>query len=81
MKHDLVKSVMEVRRECPRIISLNIVVNEKVVAVISVYASQSGRSDEQKEKFYEDLTAEVRNGHFRIPNPEGSESQTIQNPN
>ena len=39
------------------------VVNEKVVTGISVYAPQSGRSEEEKEKFYEDLTAEVQSRH------------------
>ena len=33
------------------------VVNEKVVTVIFVYAAQSGRSEEEKEKFYEEITA------------------------
>ena len=63
VKHDLVESVMEVRRVSPRIISINIVVNEKVVNVISVYAPQSGRSEEEKEKFCEDLTPEVQSRH------------------
>ena len=63
VKHDLVESVMEVRRVSPRIISIDIVVNKKVVTVISVYAPQSGRSEEEKEKFYEDLTAEVQSRH------------------
>ena len=63
VKHDLVESVMEVRRVFSKIISIDIVVNEKVVTVISVYASQSGRSEEDKEKFYEDLTAEVQSRH------------------
>ena len=54
---------MEVRRVSPRIISIDIVVNEKVVTVISVYAPQSGRSEEEKEKLYEDLTAEVQSRH------------------
>ena len=63
VKHDLIESVMEVRRVSPRIISIDIVVNEKVVTVISVYAPQSGWSEEEKEKFYEDLTAEVQSRH------------------
>ena len=63
IKHDLVEFVMEVRRVSPRIISIDIVVNEKVVTVISVYAPQSGRSEGKKEKFYEDLTAEVQSRH------------------
>ena len=63
VKHDLVESVMEVRRVSPRIISIDIVVNEKVVNVVSVYAPQSGRSEKEKEKFYEDLTAEVQSRH------------------
>ena len=62
-KYDLVESVMEVRRVSPRIISIDLVVNEKVVNVISVYAPQSRRSEEEKEKFYEDLTAEVQSRH------------------
>ena len=49
VKHDLVESVMEVRRVSPRIISIDIVVNEKVVTVISVYAPQRGRSKEEKQ--------------------------------
>ena len=48
VKHDLVESLMEVRRVSRRIICIDIVVNEKVVTVISVYASQSGRSEEEK---------------------------------
>ena len=63
VKHDLVEPVMEVRRVSPRIISIDIVVNEKVVTVISVYAPQSGRNEEEKVKFYEDLTAEVQSRH------------------
>ena len=53
VKHDLVESVMEVRRVSPRIIFVDIVVNEKVVAVISVYAPQSGRSEEEKKNSME----------------------------
>ena len=63
VKHDLVESVMEVRRVSPRTISIDIVVNKKAVTVISVYAPQSGRNEEEKEKFYEDLTAEVQSRH------------------
>ena len=63
VKHDLVESVMEVRRVSARIIAIDIVVNKKMVTVISVYAPQSGRSEEEKEKFYEDLTAEVQSRH------------------
>ena len=50
VKHDPVESVMEVRKVSPRITSIDIVVNKKVVTVISVYAPQSGRSEEEKEK-------------------------------
>ena len=63
VNYDLVESVMEVRRVSPRIISIDIVVNEKVVTVISVYAPPRGRSEEEKEKFYKDLTAEVQSRH------------------
>ena len=54
---------MEVRRVSPRIISIDIGVNEKKVTVISVYAPHSGRSEEEKEKFDEDRTAEVQSRH------------------
>ena len=37
--------------------------NKKVMTVISVYAPQSGRREEEKEKFYEDLTAEIQSRH------------------
>ena len=63
VKHDLVESEIEVRRVSARIISIDIVVNKKMVTVISVYAPQSGRSEEENEKFYEDLTAEVQSRH------------------
>ena len=55
--------MMEARRVSAKIISMDIVVNEKVVTVISVYAPQSGRSEEEKEELYEALTAEVRSRH------------------
>ena len=42
---------------------MDIVVNEKVVTLSSVYAPQNGRSEEEKEKFYEDFTAEVQSRH------------------
>ena len=46
VKHDLVESVMEVRRVCARIISVNTVMNEKGVTVISVYVPESRRNEE-----------------------------------
>ena len=61
VKHDLVDSVMEVKRVCPRIISIDVVENKKVVTVILVYAPQSGRSEE--EKFYKTLPAAVQLKH------------------
>ena len=63
VKHDLVEFVMEVRKVSTRIISIDTAVNEKVVTVISVYEPQSGRSEEEKDKFFEDLTAEVQSRH------------------
>ena len=63
VKHDLVESVMEVRKVSPRITSIDIVVIKKVVTVISVYAPQSGRSEEEKEKFYKSLIAKVQSRH------------------
>ena len=44
VKHTHVESVKEMRRVCPRIISMDVEVNEKVITAISVYVPQSGRS-------------------------------------
>ena len=59
VKQEVVESVTKVRRVSPRILSANLVLSEKVVTIISVYRPQSRRSVEEKEKFYDDLTAEV----------------------
>jgi len=60
VKLELVESVMEVRRVSARIISMDLVIQEKIMTVISVYGPQSGRKDEEKEKFYDELTTEIK---------------------
>ena len=56
VKQEVMEPVTEVRRVSPRILSVHLVLSGKVVTIISMYCPQSGRSVEQKEKFYDDLT-------------------------
>ena len=51
VKHELVKSVMDVGRISPRSLFVDLVPSGKVVTVISVYGPQSGRSEEHKNSF------------------------------
>ena len=57
-----------------------IVMNEKVIALISVYALQSGRKEEEKKTFHENLTAEVqsRNGTCFVLNLKGHVARFFQ---
>ena len=50
---------MNVRRITPRILSIDLVVGGKVVIVISVYTSWSGRRDNDIDSFYDDLSPEI----------------------
>jgi len=52
VKLELVESVMEVRRVSARIISMDLVIQGKIMTIISTYGPQSGRIDEEKEKFW-----------------------------
>ena len=60
MKYELAKFVMDVRRISPRILSVDLVLSSKVVTIISVYGPQSGRSEENKNCFHDDLSAEMQ---------------------
>ena len=52
VRQELAECVMEVRRVSSRVLSLDLVLHGKVMTIISVYAPQCGRSEEEKEEFY-----------------------------
>ena len=56
---------MDVRRITRRISSVNLVLDWKMVTIVSVYAPQDDRS-EDKDSFYNDLRAEMqlKNGNY-----------------
>ena len=58
VKEELCKNVVEVRRRSDRVMAMSFVFGEEVVRVICAYAPQSGRTDIEKERFYEELTHE-----------------------
>jgi len=60
VRKDLAESVMEVKRVSPRILAMELAVSGEVFSVISVYGPQSGRSEEEKDCFYDELSAEVQ---------------------
>ena len=55
---ELCENVVEVRRRCDRVMAIGLVLGEEVVRVIRAYAPQSGKSDSEKEKFYEKMARE-----------------------
>ena len=59
VKQELVESVMEICRWCPSIISVDLALFRELITIISVYAPQCERSKEEKEKFFDDLTAKM----------------------
>ena len=65
MKCELSKLVMDFRRISPRVLSVDLVLCGKVMTIISVYKPQIGRNAEDKNCFYDDLSAEVhsKNGN------------------
>ena len=68
VKKDLVNGIVEVKRVSSRVITIKIVVNEKILSNIPVYCPQSGSSEKYKEDFYNELSIEilVRNGECII---------------
>ena len=59
VKCKLAKSVMDAGRISPRILSVDLMLCGKVLTIISVYRPQSGRSEEDENYFYDDVSAEV----------------------
>ena len=54
------RSVMDIRRISPRILSVVLVLFGKVVvSIITVYESQSVRSEKDEDRFYDNLSVEM----------------------
>ncbi|MBJ3377360.1 hypothetical protein JGC18_24970 [Salmonella enterica subsp. enterica serovar Typhimurium] len=51
--------VVEVKRVNERIVIVKMVIGVKLVNVVSAYAPQSGRSDDEKDEFWDKLIAMV----------------------
>ena len=60
VKRELVKLVMDVRSIIPRNSSQDLVLSGKVMTVFFVYGPRSGRSEEDKDSFYDYLSAEMQ---------------------
>ena len=56
---ELVGDVVEVTRVNDRMIIMKIVVGEEVLNVMSVYAPQNGKSEEEKERFWQEMEGVV----------------------
>ena len=55
VREEMVKDVVEVKRVSPRIMIVKMVVGGKMMEVVSVYAPQVGRTEKEKEEFWEVL--------------------------
>ena len=49
------QKMVEVKKVSPKIITMDIVIDEEIFTVISVYCPQRGKSDEDKDAFYDEL--------------------------
>ena len=70
MAEEWIEKVFEVQRVSNRIILVKLVAGQRVVTFLSVYAPQSGLSDEVKDLFFDQLcavTARIRASEFLIP--------------
>ena len=61
-----IEEVFEVQRVSDRIILVKLIIGQRVVTFLSVYAPQSSLSDEVKDLFFDQLCAVTA----RIPGPE-----------
>ena len=59
VKEELCGDVIEVRRKSERIVVVVMLCGKQVTRVVSCYAPQVGRQEEEKDKFYFDLTEEL----------------------
>ena len=55
VKDDLVKNVLEVKRESDRLMAMKLEVKGSVLNIVSAYAPQVGNRMEKKSDFWEDL--------------------------
>ena len=70
MTEEWIEKVFEVQRVSNRIIFVKLVVDQHVVTFLSVYAPQSGLSDEVKDMFFDQLravTSRIPASGFLIP--------------
>ena len=70
MAEEWIEKVFEVQRVSNRIILVKLTVGQRVVTFLSVYAPQSGLSDEVKDLFFDQLravTARIPASEFLIP--------------
>ena len=70
MAEEWIEKVFEVQRVSDRIILVKLIVGQRVVTFLSVYAPQSGLSDEVKDLFFDRLravTARIPASEFLIP--------------
>ena len=70
MAEEWIEKVLEVQRVSDRIILVKLIVGKCVVTVLSVYAPQSGLSDEVKDQFSDQmraLTARIQGSQILIP--------------
>ena len=58
VKEELCEKVVEVRRRCDRVMTIELMCEEEVVRVICACAPQSGKPDPEKERFYEEMARE-----------------------
>ena len=63
---EVIEKVFEVQRVSDKIILVRLIVGQRVVTFLSVYAPQCGLSDEVKDLFFDQLCA----GNARIPGPD-----------
>jgi exonuclease III len=59
MVKELMNKVVEVRRKSARVIVVVMVIAKVTVRVISGYAPQQGRMEEEKDQFYDDVSEEI----------------------
>ena len=70
MAEEWIEKVFEVQRVSDRIILVKLIVGQRVVTFLSVYAPQSGLSDMDKDLFFDQLgpvTARIPRSEFLIP--------------
>ena len=58
VKKELCEKVVEIRRKSGRVMALVLTFEEKVIGAICAYASQVGRSECEKDQFYNGMASE-----------------------